>query len=548
MLSRSAALAALAFGLAVAAPRTVAHADPATRAIAAIGATAPNFTLPTIGGRTVSLADYRGKTLVINVWATWCPPCRKETPELVASYARLHLKDVAFLGVDTTEDPSLVRAFAAAKEIPYDEAVDASHAFARAYDIQYFPTTFVIDPDGIVRERHTDVIGSAQMEAFVAAASHRRSAVIDSPFQRRIDAVLAPNRFVFEGDADDVRRTVEAADSALAKVEKLSDETNPATGDIIDFDRMQRETSALRKRAITALGRLAGDRTDRALMWRLRGDDALAQERWHDAASAYRAALRIDPHATQALAGLARAESAQQHDSAALDARRRLAALAPSPENAINLAVAYADRSAWPDAEQAAHMAIAAAQRGWSAKPHDAHALRLVAWTHLYAGRIEARAGERDRARADFAQTTRWTASLSHNDAHYAMYLEEAQEATVALGLAANGTTVVSLAPWTGPDLPGSVASTVKYRLVVAGSAGRNVALTASGLPKHWIASFCSDRLCSPFHDSVVVPPSGVKVVEFQVIPDAPSSQHPTVRIDAQDDGGRTSVAAVVRA
>ncbi len=112
------------------------------------------------------------------------------------------------------------------------------------------------------------------------------------------------------------------------------------------------------------------------------------------------------------------------------------------------------------------------------------------------------------------------------------MYLEEAQEATVALDAAhPGGKTALSLAPWTGPDLPGSVSSTYKYRLVVAGTPGKVVALTAGGLPKRWIASFCSDRQCAPFRTTVALPSSGVKVIEFQVIPEAPAASPPTVRV-----------------
>jgi hypothetical protein len=121
------------------------------------------------------------------------------------------------------------------------------------------------------------------------------------------------------------------------------------------------------------------------------------------------------------------------------------------------------------------------------------------------------------------------------------MYLEEAQEATVALDAAhPSGKTAISLAPWTGPDLPGSVTSTYKYRLVVAGTPGKNVALSAAGLPKRWVASFCSDRQCAPFRTTVALPSSGVKVIEFQVIPQSAARSAPTIRVDG--DGATASV------
>jgi hypothetical protein len=120
------------------------------------------------------------------------------------------------------------------------------------------------------------------------------------------------------------------------------------------------------------------------------------------------------------------------------------------------------------------------------------------------------------------------------------MYLEEAQEATVALDVAhPAGKTALSLARWTGPDLPGSVTSTYKYRLVVAGTPGKTVELRAGGLPQHWVASFCSDRQCAPFQTTVVLPASGVKVIEFQVIPQSRAAA-PTVRVSG--DGASASV------
>ncbi len=68
-----------------------------------VGQPAPAFALTTVDGKTVRLDDYRGKTLVINVWGSWCPPCRLETPDLVAEARGDAAHRVAFLGVDTTE-------------------------------------------------------------------------------------------------------------------------------------------------------------------------------------------------------------------------------------------------------------------------------------------------------------------------------------------------------------------------------------------------------------------------------------------------------------
>ena len=91
------------------------------------GRPAPAFQLTTIDGRAISLESYRGKTLVINVWGSWCPPCRLETPDLIAeSHATAH-EGVVFLGVNSTEPVAAVRAFVAAKGIGYAQAVVRDH-------------------------------------------------------------------------------------------------------------------------------------------------------------------------------------------------------------------------------------------------------------------------------------------------------------------------------------------------------------------------------------------------------------------------------------
>src|ERR1700681_4516086 len=89
----------------------------------AVGAAAPDFSLTTLDGKRVRLADYRGKTLVINVWGSWCPPCRLETPDFVAEAKAGAAHGVAYLGIDTTESAPAVRAYVAAKGIPYPQVV-----------------------------------------------------------------------------------------------------------------------------------------------------------------------------------------------------------------------------------------------------------------------------------------------------------------------------------------------------------------------------------------------------------------------------------------
>jgi hypothetical protein len=173
-------------------------------------------------------------------------------------------------------------------------------------------------------------------------------------------------------------------------------------------------------------------------------------------------------------------------------------------------------------------------------RPGSEPALKTLAWSHLCAGRIYAKGGGAGRARAEFEATRAAAMKLPPKSSRYAMYNDEAQEAIVALDLGSGSpVTAVSLAPWTGADLPGSLPGTIKYRLAVSGAPNANVDLATKGLPKGWVASFCTDRLCAPFKVSVVLPVSGVKVIEFQLIPDVAGSAEPRVTIVATD--GKTS-------
>jgi peroxiredoxin len=549
-LPAAAALAALAaLPLAAPAAAPLAAAPPAAPAQLAplsgpkVGEPAPDFSLTTVDGRTVTLASLRGKTVVLNVWATWCPPCREETSDILKAEAQLRGPDVVFLGVDTTEQAPIVRAFVAAKAVPYLQAIGGKD-FENAYNIEYFPTTFVIGPDGVLRARNIDTVTASQLKSFVASAKAGTNVVVSSAIQTKIDGILNDPAIVFDGDPAAIVANAKKASDAIDKAEDLAGDADPAKGDVADFLRTQAEENALRNRAIAALAPVAKSDADRLLLENLRGDAAVAASHWSDALTAYQAALAIKPDDMNALGGAARAASRldRSDDTIAFD-ERIVKADPQSVDAQISLGLAYAHAKRFPEAYAAAAAGTALAAKEADAKPGDVKALKMLAWSHLYAGRIYAKGGETEKARAEFDATRAAALRLPPTNNRYAMYIEESQEATVALGLGTGPRqTTVSLAPWTGADLPGSVPSTIKYRLAVAGNAGANVNLTTQGLPKGWVASFCTDRICAPFKVGVTLPPSGVKVIEFQLIPDAPGSAEPHITILATD--GKSSSTA----
>lgn len=517
----------LSLGLCIAAVR--AAGTPATPLPGpVVGQAAPDFTLTTVDGNRVRLGDYRGKVLVLNVWGSWCPPCRLETPDLNGEAGR-DPKHVAFLGVDTTETADVVRAFVAAKGIPYPQAVAPSTGpFASAYAIRNYPTTFVIDPQGVLRARHADnLLPTAQLRAYIEAAQRGASAPLAGTFQARLDTLLDPTQYRFRGDSDTIHDSVTNADQAIANANALLDDAMEDPSRDHDLIKTQAEEETLRAAAIAALTPIASGDADHALLARLRGDEETALGHWSQADAAYAAALKIVPNDIQTLAGDAYALSHLGDDARVVRIDATIARLRPSPRSYVALARAEAKRRAFAQAEAA----FATAQTLAATDPP------LLAWTNLYYGRVETAAGNRAKAHAAFERAGRAAASIPSGDPRAVWYLEQAQEGSVALDVAQGGTPSLSLAPWTGPDLPGSVASTIKYRLVVTGRPRMQIALTASGLPAHWIGSFCFDRLCVPFHTSLVLPAGGVKVLEFQVVRTSSANVQPKVRIDAMRAG-----------
>ncbi|MFN2460084.1 MAG: TlpA family protein disulfide reductase [Candidatus Velthaea sp.] len=506
-----------------------------------VGRAAPDFALTTLNGRRATLRSFRGKTLVINVWGSWCPPCRLEMPDFVAE-ARAAAGSVAFLGVDTTETPAVARAFTAAKGVTYPQAVTtAASAFARAYDIRNFPTTVVIDPRGVVRAMHADnVLPRAQLHAYIAAAQRGASAPLVTAEQRKLDALLDLPDFSFAGDARAVAAEVRRADKAIAAADEEMDDAMSDTARDHDLVRTRAEEARLRDAAIAALTPVARDRADAVLLARLRGDRGAAHGDWLAADAAYARALALAPADRAALDGQAYAAAKRGDDARVARIDARIAALAPTYANFIAVARAEAKRGDRAAAYAALDSAVAAARA--TRNPKNS------AWTHLYGGRAAVALGDSARARREFAQAESAAQLIPPRDSRYAMYLEQSQEAVIALGLTGARGAALSLAPWTGADLPGSVAGTMKYRLAVSGASGTRVALSARGLPKGWIGSFCSDRLCSPFASTVVVPPARVKIVEFQVVPGDFVRAQRVVKIEAAVGGKLLAAAtAVVR-
>lgn len=117
-----------------------------------IGHPAPDFTLPTLEGEPVTLADLRGRPVVLNFWASWCLPCRSEMPELERLHQRLRPAGVVVLGVNQAEDAATVARFRQALAITFPTALDSRAGVSRLYGVDSLPTTFFVDREGVIRD------------------------------------------------------------------------------------------------------------------------------------------------------------------------------------------------------------------------------------------------------------------------------------------------------------------------------------------------------------------------------------------------------------
>lgn len=115
------------------------------------GKPAPLFTLPDLSGKSVSLADHRGKVVLVNFWATWCPPCREEIPSMVRLNTIMEGKPFKMLCISINEEGKKdVDQFLSSQKITLPVLLDPTNEVARSYGITGVPETFVVDPDGVV--------------------------------------------------------------------------------------------------------------------------------------------------------------------------------------------------------------------------------------------------------------------------------------------------------------------------------------------------------------------------------------------------------------
>lgn len=127
---------------------------------------APEFALPDLDGEIVRLSDYRGKVVLVNFWATWCPPCKEEMPALQQLHEEMGDR-VEILGLDRAEPAETVRRFVRKYGITFKVLLDREDEVARRYQLTGIPETFFVDSEGVVRVKWIGPMTLAQMRGFV---------------------------------------------------------------------------------------------------------------------------------------------------------------------------------------------------------------------------------------------------------------------------------------------------------------------------------------------------------------------------------------------
>jgi peroxiredoxin len=131
---------------------------PSGQPLVVVGRAAPDFALPSLDGQVVRLSDYRGKVVFLNIWATWCGPCREEMPSMEKLYQEMKGEDFEILAVSIDAlGAAAVKPFMAELKLTFPVLLDAQGAIRSLYNTTGVPETFILDRNGIVAAK---VIGA----------------------------------------------------------------------------------------------------------------------------------------------------------------------------------------------------------------------------------------------------------------------------------------------------------------------------------------------------------------------------------------------------
>lgn len=133
------------------------------------GALAPDFTLFNLEGEQISLSELRGHPVMINLWATWCAPCRIEMPHIQDRFERYADEGFLVLAVDFDEPAGQVEAFRDELGLTFDLLLDPGAEVQELYRNRSYPSTFFVDGNGVIQVQHIGVMTEGQLDQNLAA-------------------------------------------------------------------------------------------------------------------------------------------------------------------------------------------------------------------------------------------------------------------------------------------------------------------------------------------------------------------------------------------
>ena len=132
------------------------------------GNLASDFTLEALNGTEVSLSDYRGSVVLINFWATWCPPCRAEIPDIEEAYRTREDDGFVVLGVSVEQSRASVAPFVELVGMTYPVLLDEMSLVYKMYRVPGLPMSILLDQNGVIQVRHIGLMTGAQLEDYLA--------------------------------------------------------------------------------------------------------------------------------------------------------------------------------------------------------------------------------------------------------------------------------------------------------------------------------------------------------------------------------------------
>jgi len=139
----------------------------AALAIPRVGEPAPAFSLPSVDGKTLSLAAFKGKPVYINFYATWCGPCNEEAPVIGKFYQQYKARGLTVLGIDELESPDKAKSFLTKYHLAYPAVVDGDGKAGKDYGALGLPVHIFVDRSGVVKTYRLGEMDADEIEAAI---------------------------------------------------------------------------------------------------------------------------------------------------------------------------------------------------------------------------------------------------------------------------------------------------------------------------------------------------------------------------------------------